>query len=237
MNKKVGIEDDWLLVETKDLMRNLPNYFDFTGDIDNSSYLNWRFDSFINLENQFYNIGKAYFETSLALIDLCLSDNRDKKADIWIFPIMFNVVHGIEVYLKGFNSQLKILNKLENEEHEKTKIEGKHDIKQLCQVAIGQIKAGNRNDILDEFLFLQKFIDILYDNTNDMTFARYPITAKGARHFYVEQKDNITIDLNIFKVWVKRVYHILDSFTGFVDYQIDEISNWLYEMQLEYGNY
>jgi hypothetical protein len=235
MGKRTVIEDDWLKVDTKELLDKLPNYFDFSGDIENSAYLNWRFDSFNNLENKFYNIGKAYFQTSLALIDHCLNDNGDKKADIWIFPIMFNVVHGIEVYLKGFNSQIKILNKLENEEYEKTKIEGKHDIKQLCQLAISLIKASKRTDILDEFLFLQKFIEILYKNTNDMTFARYPITAKGKKHFYVDRRENITIDLEIFKVWINRVYYILDTCTGFVDYQIEEIKEWLYEMQRDYG--
>lgn len=44
-----------------------------------------------------------------------------------------------------------------------------------------------RNDeLLDEILFVQRFIDILYQNTEDMTFARYPITAKKENQFYVE---------------------------------------------------
>lgn len=235
MNKKVYHDDDWDKVDTEVLLQKLPNYFEFLGDIESSAYLNWRFDPSINLENQFYNIGKAYFQTALALIEICLNDNKNKKADIWIFPIMFNIVHGIEVYLKGFNSQIKILNKLENQDYEKTKIEGKHNIKQLCQVAISLIKEGNRMEILKEFLFLQKFIDILYDNTDDMTFARYPITLKGESHFYIKQKDkNITVDLEVFKVWVNRVFRILDSSTGFADYQIEEIKEWIYEMQKQY---
>jgi hypothetical protein len=149
---------------------------------------------------------------------------------------MFNVVHGIEVYLKGFNSQYRILAKMQRGEYQYSKIEGKHDIRQLCQVAVSLIKANKDKELLKEFLFIQKFVDILYANTDDMTFARYPITSNGNRHFYVEQKDNVTIDLDVFRQWILRVFHILDSCTGFVDYQIDQIKEWRYEMQ-QYADY
>lgn len=231
------ITDNLADVETLELMNSLPNYFDFTGDMNRTAYLNWRFDLFRGVENQFYDMAKGYFESSLALIDNCLSDNLSHKADIWIFPIMFNVVHGIEVYLKGFNSQYRILVKLQKEEYQATKIEGKHDIRQLCQVAISMAKGNNDKDLLDELTFVQRFIEILYANTDDMTFARYPVTSKGEKHFYVKQKDNITIDLDVFKQWVIRVFRILDSCTSFVDFQIDQIMEWKYEMQQEYENY
>lgn len=228
----------WEKYDTKKLLEKLPNYFEPTGDIEKSAYLNWRFDRIRNLENQFYDMGKAYFQTALCLVDACISDNCDKKADIWIFPIMFNTVHGIEVYLKGFNSQIRILEKLEIQERQKTKIEGKHDIKQLCQLAISLIKGSSQKEgLLPEFEFIKKFIDILYANTNDMTFARYPISNKGDLHFYVQNKDNVTIDLEVYKIWVSKVFSILDSCTGFVDFQIDQIKDYLYEMQQEYDEY
>jgi hypothetical protein len=97
MDEQRYITDDLSDIETSELMKNLPNYFEFTGDVQKTAYLNWRFDFNRDLENQFYDMAKGYFETSLALIDNCLSDNSMHKADIWIFPIMFNVVHGIEV--------------------------------------------------------------------------------------------------------------------------------------------
>lgn len=71
----------------------------------------------------------------------CIKDSYSKKADIWIFPILFNIIHGIEIYLKGFSSlytKYKNLTKL-NEEN-KYKIEKNHDIKQLCQTVIAKIK-------------------------------------------------------------------------------------------------
>lgn len=237
MDEMRNITDDLSDINTKELMDSLPNYFEYTDDIERTAYLNWRFDLDRNLENQFYDMAKGYFETSIALIDNCLADNRGHKADIWIFPIMFNVVHGIEVYLKGFNSQYRIFAKLQKDEYQATKIEGKHDIRQLCQVAISMAKANHDNDLLTELSFVQKFIDILYVNTNDMTFARYPITAKGEKHFYVIQKDNVTIDLDVYKQWILRVFRIFYSCTSFIDYQIDQILDWKHEMQNEYSGY
>lgn len=226
-------KDAWKSVETKDLITQLPNYFEFTGDIDHSAYLNWRFDNFYGTENDFYKMGSAYFEVAIQLIDDCLANNSDKKADIWIFPILFNVVHGIEIYLKGFNSQIRILEKLKKNEYQDSKIEGGHNILQLCQQAISLINQSSQKDLLIEFKFVKRFIEILYEHTDDMTFARYPIAKKGESHFYVKQSKNITIDLDVLRVWVCKVFSILDCCTGFVDFQIDEIKEWLYEMQQE----
>lgn len=237
MSEQRYITDDLSDIGTKELMHSLPNFFGFTGNITRTAYLNWRFDFTRDLENQFYDMAKGYFETSLSLVDNCLCDNRGHKADIWIFPIMFNVVHGIEVYLKGFNSQYRILTKLQKDEYQSSKIEGKHDIRQLCRVAISMVKENHDKDLLVELSFVQKFIEILYANTDDMTFARYPVTSKGEKQFYAKQKDNVTVDLDAFKQWVIRVFHILDSCTGFVDFQVDQIMEWKYEMQQEYGEY
>lgn len=225
----------WKLLDTKSLMNVIPNYFDSTGDVEKSAYLNWRFDFMRDTENQFYEMGKAYFETAIALIEICLSNNKDKKADIWIFPILFNIVHGTEIYLKGFNSQIRILDKIEKQEYQESKIEGKHNISQLCQTAISLIKKSSHKDLLSEFKFVKKFIDVLYENTDDMTFARYPVNIDKEPHFYAQQTENITIDLDVLRIWVCKVFDILDSCTGFVDFQIDQIKEWLHDMQQEYG--
>jgi len=234
MSEKRYVDEDLSDLETKELMENLPSYFEDLGDIYKTAILNWRFESDREIESQFYEMGKAYFNTSLILIDMCLADNHDHKADTWIFPIMFNVVHGIEVYLKGFNSQYKIYTKMQKQEYQESKIEGNHDIRQLCQGAMKLVKDNNDKELYNELNFVKKFIDILYENTDDMTFARYPVTSKGAKHFYVEEKKNVTIDLDVFKQWVLRIYKILESCT-FIKIEIDQIKEWLYEMQQEYG--
>ena len=230
-NEDRYITDDLSDIETKELMDSLPNYFDFSGDIQASAYLNWRFDFTRELENKFFDMAKGYLETSITLIEKCLADNRDKKADVWIFPILFNVVHGIEVYLKGFNSLYRIHMDLQNyDDPRDSKIEGKHDIRQLCQIAVKLLRDTNNSELLDEILFVQKFIDILYQNTDDMTFARYPITSKKENQFYIEAKGNVTIDLNVLRQWVLRIAHILDSVTGYIDYQVEQMQEWRSEM-------
>ena len=228
-------KDIWKEIDTQKLGEILPSYFGVSDNIESSAYLNWRFGYMHDPEIQFYEMGKAYFETAIKLIDYCLEDNRDNKADIWIFPILFNVIHGMEVYLKGFNSQIRILDKIEKQEYQESKIEGKHNILQLCQTAISLIKCSSQKELLVEFKFIKKFIDILYLNTNDMTFARYPIDSDKKPHFYIHETENFTIDLDVLRIWICKIFNILDTCTGFVDFQIDQIKDWLYEMQQEYG--
>lgn len=223
------ITDDLSDIETKDL--DLPNYFDSFAEIESCAYLNWRFDSHRDIESQFFDMGKGYFETALALIEKCLSDNRDKKADIWIFPIMFSIVHGIEIYLKGFNSLYRIHTKLyDTGDIQESKIEGKHDIHQLCQVATKQLRDTKNTELIDEMLFVQEFIDILYANTDDMTFARYPINSKKDAHFFVKSSRNVVVNLNVLRQWVKRLFSILDGITGYIDWQVETLKDMRSEM-------
>lgn len=228
-------KEAWERLSTKELAQELPSFFDDMGDIEKTAILNWRFDFMRDTENQFYEMGKAYLQTAIQLIDDCLNNNFDKKADAWIFPIMFNTVHSIEIYLKGFNSQIRILDKIEKSEYQDSSLKKGHNIQQLCNESISLIKTSSHTDLLPEFEFVKRFIDILYANTSDMTFARYPTNNSGDAQFYVKQKKNVTIDLDVIKIWVCKIFSILDGCTGFVDFQIDQIKDWLYEMQQEYS--
>lgn len=229
------ITDDLSDIETSELLSVLPSYFSFSGDIRHTAYLNWRFAINDGVEQQFFSMGEGYFETSLALIEQCITDNRGNRADIWIFPILFNVVHGIEVYLKGFNSLYPICLELEESgEIKESKIEGKHDIKQLCQVAMKQLKQNGDKEIFCEMLFVKQFIDILYQNTDDMTFARYPITAKKDNQFYTDSPQNVTIDLNVLRQWVLRVFQILNNTTEYISYKTDQMKEMRADMLSEY---
>lgn len=231
MDEVRKITDDFSDIDTTDLLQSLPNYFEFSGDILNSAYLTWRFDAKRDVEIKFYELGKAYFTTAFLLIDTCLANNRDKKADTWIFPIMFHIVHGIEVYLKGFLSQYAILTKLKTKEYQASDTKKGHEINDLCDDVLDLLLINDDKVLHAEYTFVRKFIEILYENTNDMTFARYPKKNNKTDHFYVSQTGNITIDLNVFKAWVVRVFQIVDSSTGFIDFQIDELKEKLYKEQ------
>ncbi len=45
MDEERKITDDLSDIETPDLLKALPNYFDFSGDINATAYLTWRFDA------------------------------------------------------------------------------------------------------------------------------------------------------------------------------------------------
>ena len=179
-------------------------------------------------------VAQAADVTAQAVATWSATAKKDTTSKLVVTPLgslAFQYAEGI----KGFNSQIRILDKIEKQEYQESKIEGKHNILQLCQTAISLIKCSSHKDLLPEFEFVKKFIEILYANTNDMTFARYPVDSKKQPHFYVQKEENITIDLDVLRIWVCKVFEILDGCTGFVDFQIDQIKDWLYEMQQAYG--
>gem|GEM_PF-6152347 len=81
-----------------------PNPHDYT----KTSFLNWRFfkqDS----PKSFLTLGEGYIKSSIELIAHVIENNHDKRADIFIFPILHNFNHGIELYLKGLVWTLNLL--------------------------------------------------------------------------------------------------------------------------------
>lgn len=233
-----------------ELYEELPDYFSYNREINKNAYLNWRFTSFGDIESEFYELGESYMKTAMLILEECLIDNSDKKADVWIFPILFNTVHSIEVYLKGFNSQMQRLMKLEiDKELSESKIEKGHDIKRLCHQAIAHFdKYIEQSSIIDtkstetkekktELKFLLKFIKNLYEQTDDMSFMRYSIDNKKKEpQFYSEMtnSENIVIDLEIFKIWIDRIFDILKSTTGFVNHSLDHLEDMYHEAKLQY---
>lgn len=192
--------------------RELDTIFQYNQDIDKTAFLNWRTGFARTSRRQFVIIGEAFFSTAYNLIQQCISDNGDKKADSWIFPIMFNIVHGIEVYLKAINAALSIvLNK------ERGITDGGHDLKALYGTAkslIIEYKTTNRNTTTEHMFqgikVVGKFIENIYQKTDDMTFARYPLAKDKQGHFYIATFDNEVIDLELLAEQIVYVYKMLD---------------------------
>ena len=156
-------------------------------------------------------MGDAFFDTAYNLIQQCLEDNTDKKADSWIFPILFNIVHGIEVYLKAINV---VLSELLGRKRGIT--DGGHDLRGLCASArslIIEYKTANKNNttaqMFNAIKLVQHFIGNIYAKTDDMTFARYPMDKNKSGHFYIQALDNEVIDMVTFCEEMKYVYHML----------------------------
>lgn len=192
--------------------KKLETIFQYNADIDKTAYLNWRTGFAHTSRRQFVVMGEAFFATAYNLIQQCVLDNKDKKADSWIFPIMFNVVHGIEVYLKAINTALSVvLNK------ERGVAEGGHDLKALCGTArnlIIEYKTQHKNTTTEQMFqaikVVEKFIANIYEKTSDMTFVRYPLTKDKEGHFYIDTFENEVVNLEIFLEQIVYVYKMLD---------------------------
>lgn len=195
-----------------DMARNLDSIFKYNKDISKGAYLNWRM-SHSSDRNQFNVMGKAFSSAAYNLLQQCLIDNSDKKADIWIFPILFDFLHGIELCLKAINVSLStVLNK------ECNITEGGHDLRTLCGFVSNLIDEYSKITSANEALRMQEgikviknFIKKVYAKTSDITFARYPVTQKKQGQFYTNPSDNEVVDLELLKEQMIYVYRILED--------------------------
>lgn len=174
--------------------------FSYNIDITRNAYLNWRTDRHDQAHN-LYVLASAYGDGAITLINTILEDNRDKKADALIMPIMYCIDQSIEVYLKA------IIRTIESLTESSTSVYKTHDIKELLSIMIAQIKKKETKTkgLQKHVLPLTKFIDELYSKiqTTDedgkeslgIDFARYPIKADGTPHFYVTADENVVIDV------------------------------------------
>src|SRR5688572_19561245 len=78
----------------------MKDIFSYNKDIEKNAYMNWRTQRFDHIHNMIV-IAEGFSISALLLVKEILKDNRDKKADNLIFPILFNANHSIEVYLKA----------------------------------------------------------------------------------------------------------------------------------------
>lgn len=202
---------DWDTDKVEKYAKKLPSIFQYNENIEKTAYLNWRMN-FANSRRQFVVIGEAYFSSAYNLVKQCIADNSDKKADAWIFPIMFNIVHGIEVYLKAINVSINfILNR------QCSITRGGHDIRELCSTAknlIIEYKNNNRCTTTEQMFsaikVVEKFIANIYEKTSDMTFARYPMDKDEEGHFYIQALENEVIDLEMLEEQIVYVYKLLE---------------------------
>ena len=192
--------------------QKMDSIFQYNQNVEKTAYLNWRSNKYTNQRRQLVVMGDNFFSSAYNLLQQCINDNGDKKADSWIFPIMFNIVHGIEIYLKAINV---ILNIVLNEQNQA--IQGGHNIKQLCQTSknlILKYKNKSKNETTDQMWtaikVIENFIENIYIKTDDMTFARYPMDKNKNGHFYIQALDNSVIDMELLEKQMVIVYKMLE---------------------------
>lgn len=152
-------------------------------DPDKYAFLNWRFDaSNITRQHIFGNfeMGKAYLSNAiLTLYSIICSNNKGVVADSLIFPVLFNVWHGIELLLKSGITSISILSSMP----ETTKTT--HQIASLAEDFEAALKSIEMAKVAKDFLSdLNGLIEEFKEVNANFDFARYSTDSKGKMQFY-----------------------------------------------------
>lgn len=177
---------------------------------DKYAFLNWRFDDGYgsNGKNRSvqavfdnFEMGKAYMSNStLGLYSILYYNNGGSIADSLIFPILFNIWHGIELWLKSGIGALRVLNnnsqalKFTHHKISELRDEFQQGLENINMSKTNQVALVEVNNLIDEFNKVNANFD----------FARYSFASQGDFQFYNApidnekqwQKDDMDISLN-----------------------------------------
>lgn len=197
--------------------------FSANPDMYKNAYMNWRTDKHQPINNM-NTLAEGYFESAILTIKECLADNSDHKADGVIFPILFSINHAIELYEKSICWSLNILLGY------KSTFADNHNIRGIWYTVKTKIKelgfdyGREETDFSEMIRPLEKYLDEIYgkimtDNINDayfnIDFSRYPTNNKMENHFYVNQYDNVVVDLENLLEWCNVLNGCLSSLAGY----------------------
>ncbi|MCH6233945.1 hypothetical protein [Cognataquiflexum rubidum] len=192
-------------------------------DINKTAFVNWRTSKNEDIQNMLV-LAEGFLTSSIELAKVALASNKDKKADIMIFPILTNANHGIELYLKSLVWTLNKLLKSENKIEEMN-----HDIKKILETAQKKIEQYKDQESLDFFNHqieeLQSYINELFTiikaspKNAKMDFSRYPFDHKYLNHFYVDELGNVEIDLENLISRFEKILETLDERISYFYYQ------------------
>ena len=208
--------------------KNKVKFFNTDGFSNDQAFMNFRMDG--NVYEQFICMYEGYAETSLCLLENCIENRISNKKDIWMFPIFFNTIHSLELFLKATNYILE--NDFGN--YANITLEG-HNILNLSTIVNEKIKESNEFSRFEpDFKLIHTFIKIIADmfkltTVDKYTFIapRYPITTEGVPYRYVAQNEKIEgtefykdehfkIKMSNLRIWLLKVYQICEDFNMYV---------------------
>ena len=181
--------------------------------------MNWRTDKHQPIHN-LNALAEGYFDSAVLSIKACLADNSEHKADGLIFPILFSINHAIELYEKSICWSLNVLLGY------KSQFPDNHFIREIWYTVKQKIKefgfdyGRDEADFFKMILPLEKYLDEIYrnimtDNLNDarynIDFSRFPSNRNLRNHFYVNQYDNVVVDLENLLEWCAALNDCLSS--------------------------
>lgn len=226
----------------KKYLNGIPSFFTQGRDYGRMAYLNWRFDKENEFE-QFCVMGQAFFEPQYYILWELLNTADINKADGWVFPVVFNTIHGIECYLKGIlgalNIYLRFIKGGSKKNDLKFKFESTHEITTFCKNTIEKMEEIAKKDasdywknFIDKMKVVQKFVEYRSNNAGSVVAFRYPFTPQSDTYFYNsslknrqnsgwkgQQSENITLDIEDYFIWFTKVHDMLND----IYYGVDEL--------------
>lgn len=200
----------------------------FNENVNKNSYLNWRLNRNEPIQNMVV-MAEGYLTSVIVNANSCLENTFEKNADILIFPMLFSLNHGIELYAKAICWSLNIL--LDN----KNKYNKNHDIRNIWFTVKKKIRdfgfneerpedsfeeiAQNLESYLNELANYLKKDDINHYYFN-IDFSRYPLNNHDENHFYVNQPGNVTVDLEALIEFATQVNEDLRSLAEYYYYLV-----------------
>lgn len=210
----------------------------------NYAFMNWNFDDSLGYNDKNnptqilfdnFKMGNAYIANAIIGLD-CIIKNRKNYcvADTLIFPILFDIWHSIELWLKSSLKAIELITDC------KEKNNNNHDIVFYLNQLKNRLTDLNMQNTIDAALpWVTIFVDEVSRVNAHFDFARYTFGNKGDYQFYnaplndkkqwqflnqnVDDKrvPNTGVDLNAL---LQVVLKIVDSFRTFVEFLLNIIS-------------
>ena len=154
----------------------------------NYAFLNWCFDDAmggndksnpVQTINDNFEMGKAYMANAvLGLYSILYNRNRYCVADMLVFPILFDVWHGVELWLKSSINAIHFLI------HSGEKLKNNHGIYEYLNILKCELSRLNMNKSIEIALSeLSVLIEELKRVNAHFDFARYSFGRNGEYQF------------------------------------------------------
>ena len=153
----------------------------------NYAFLNWDFDNSRGGKNNVYQsvednfvMGNAYMGNAvLGLFSILYSGNYCSVADTFIFPILFDIWHGVELWLKSSVDAIYYFQGIDNKKKKN------HKIHEYLEILEGELKKLSLNQTINVALpEVIKLIQELQRVKANFDFARYTFNRQGNYQFY-----------------------------------------------------
>lgn len=170
------------------------------------AYLTWRFSK-KRKANNFKELGEGFFVSAIVSTERCMERSEERLGDSVSFPILFNTIHGIELYCKAILFKIAEYAEAIGTPIEENKIFG-HGVRGLYtrvqEFCNSYSLPHETNEVIKQFL------DMLFQYTDDVTFARYPYDKYSAEQFFVSFSGNIALNLENYHKWCGAVFYGFD---------------------------